>query len=114
METTQNLTREQRRMIVEHMATECVQEMPSEDMPSAAFYRDLHSEHWRLQTMKAIEKVFPEADWNELLERLEQYQSFDRNPEQWMDENDYEDTAESVREYLNDEISLSIDVVARY
>lgn len=115
METTQNLTREQRRMIVEHMATECVQEMPSEDMPKAEFFRDLHSEEWRIKTMKAIEKVIPEQDWNDLLETLLDSQSFDRNPEAYMDARGNHPANKFIlREDLNDQVSHHIDVVARY
>jgi hypothetical protein len=90
--------------------------MPSEDMPKAEFFHDLHSEEWRLQTMKAIEKVIPEADWSDLLEWLLNHQSFDRSPEAWMDECGYEDDTphERIRAYLDDQISMYIDVVARY
>lgn len=115
METTQNLTREQRRMIVEHMATECVQEMPSEDMPKAEFFRDLHSEEWRIRTMKAIERVIPEGAWTELVSALLECQSFDRDPESYIDENGFGgDTPESLSIYLNDQASSFIDQVARY
>lgn len=109
-----SLTVEQRRMVVEYFATKCVEEMPSEDMPKADFFRDLHSEEWRLQTMKAIEKVIAEQDWNRATAVLFHYQSFDRNPEQWMHENDYEASVQEMREYLNDEASVAIDRVARY
>lgn len=108
------LTVEQRRMVVEYFATKCVEEMPSEDMPMAEFYRDLHSEEWRIKTMKAIEKVIPEQDWDSLLEWLLDYQSFDRDPEIWMHERGYDHPAHTVREYLNDQASMHIDVVARY
>lgn len=117
METTQNLTREQRRMIVERMATECVQEMPSEDMPRAEFFRDLHSEEWRIKTMKAIEKVIPEADWTELLETLLDSQSFDRDPEAWLYERGNETSPVVIlawRDHFTNHISHNIDQVARY
>lgn len=110
-----NLTVEQRRMVVEYFATKCVEEMPSEDMPKAEFFRDLHSEEWRLQTMKAIEKVIPELSWDSLLETLLDYQSFDRDPEGWMDTHAYgNNTVQEMRESLNDEASFRTDVVARY
>jgi hypothetical protein len=111
-----NLTVEQRRMVVEYFATKCVEEMPSEDMPKAEFFRDLHSEEWRLQTMKAIEKVIPERDWNNLVENLLDYQSFDRNPEEYMFDKDYDSryTVANVRENLNDMASAHIDMAARY
>jgi hypothetical protein len=109
-----NLTVEQRRMVVEYFATKCVEEMPSEDMPKAVFFRDLHSEEWRLQTMKAIEKVIPELSWDSLLETLLDYQSFDRDPEGWMHENDYVGTVQGMRTTLNDEASDYINQVARY
>lgn len=109
-----NLTVEQRRMVIEYFATKCVEEMPSEDMPKAEFFRDLHSEEWRLEAMKAIERVINEDDWSRLLEELIRYQSFDRDPEGWIYENGYEDTVQRVREYLNDEASVQINVVARY
>ena len=117
METTQNLTREQRRMIVEHMATECVQEMPSEDMPRAEFFRDLHSEEWRIKTMKAIEKVIPEDAWKDLLVGLLMYQSFDRDPDGWLEEHGYTPSPRIVfnwRDSFNNEISAAINVAARY
>lgn len=110
-----NLTVEQRRMVVEYFATKCVEEMPSEDMPKAEFFRDLHSEEWRLQTMKAIEKVIPEADWSELLEWLLDYQTFDRDPESFIHERAYYgETVESVRGHLNTQASWHIDTAARY
>jgi hypothetical protein len=109
-----NLTVEQRRMVVEYFATKCVEEMPSEDMPKAEFFRDLHSEEWRLQTMKAIERVIPERNWMLLLEWLLDYQSFDRDPEGWKFDKGYEEPVQGVREYLNDEASVAIDRVARY
>ena len=109
-----NLTVEQRRKIVEYLAGECVLTMPSEDIAKAEFFRDLHSEEWRLRTMKAIERVINEDDWSRLLEELIRYQSFDRDPEGWIYENGYEDTVQRVREYLDDEVSVQINVVARY
>lgn len=110
-----SLTVQERRMIVEYYATKCVEEMPSEDMPRAEFFRDLHSEEWRLRTMKAIEKVIPERAWSELLEDLLEYQTFDRDPEAYLYEN-YDDalSVESVRGHLNDMASSHINVVARY
>lgn len=102
-------------MIVEFYATKCVEEMPSEDMPKAEFFRDLHSEEWRLKTMKAIEKVIPEADWSELLEWLIAYQWFDRDPEGFMYQNGYDGySPQEVRNHLNDNASWNIDAVARY
>jgi hypothetical protein len=83
-------------------------------MPKAEFYRDLHCEEWRIRTMKAIEKVIPEQDWTDLVEWLLDYQSFDRDPAAWIYEKGYDHTAQSVREYLNDQASMHIDVVARY
>lgn len=112
-----NLTVEQRRMVVEYFAIKCVEEMPSEDMPKAEFFRDLHSEEWRIQTMKAIEKVIPEADWSDLLEDLLEYQSFDRDPEGYMYQNHYRPsryTVEQVRDHLNDQAGWHIDIAARY
>lgn len=109
-----NLTVEQRRKIVEYLAGECVLTMPSEDIAKAEFFRDLHSEEWRIRTMKAIEKVIPELTWDLLLEELLDYQTFDRDPEGYIYQYAYDDTVERVREYLNDEISVRIDNVARY
>lgn len=108
-----NLTVEQRRMVVEYFATKCVEEMPSEDTPKAEFFRDLHSAEWRIRTMKAIEKVILEEEWSDLLEDLLDYQSFDRNPEQWMYENGAANRARA-KYILEDFISLHIDAVARY
>jgi hypothetical protein len=110
------LTVEQRRMVVEYMATKCVEEMPSEDMPKAEFFRDLHSEEWRLQTMKAIEKVIPEDVWEALIESLENYQSFDRNPQAFIYERGFSESTSpaNLREYLNDDASGFINEAARY
>jgi hypothetical protein len=96
------------------MATKCVEEMPSEDMPKADFFRDLHSEEWRLQTMKAIEKVIPERNWMLLLEDLLDYQTFDRDPEGYRDSFDFDVTLQQIRADLNERASWHIDMVARY
>lgn len=111
-----NLTVEQRRMVVEYYATKCVEEMPSEDAPKAEFFRDLHSEEWRLRTMKAIEKVISEDSWIGLLESLASYQIFDRDPQAYMHEQGYSVNRPSyeVRDYLNDQASGYINEVARY
>lgn len=111
-----NLTVEQRRMVVEYYATKCVEDMPSEDMPKADFFRDLHSEEWRLQTMKAIEKVIPEFEWTSLVGWLLEYQSFDRDPEGYMHTDGLWglNTVQSHRDYLNDQASALINAVARY
>lgn len=109
------LTVEQRRMVVEYFATKCVEEMPSDDMPMAEFYRGLHSEEWRLRTMKAIEKVIPEHYWARLVDDLLAYQTFDRDPLTWMVQEGFmTETEVSTRDYLNDLASVAIDNVARY
>lgn len=111
-----NLTVQQRRMIVEFYATKCVEEMPSEEMPRSEFFRDLHSEEWRLKTVKAIEKVIPEHSWKGLVESLENYQSFDRNPQAFIYERGFSESTspENLREYLNDDASGYINEVSRY
>jgi hypothetical protein len=104
-------------MVVEYMATKCVEEMPSEDMPSAEFFRDLHSEEWRIVTMRAIGKVIPESDWSNLLEDLLEYQTFDRDPEGYMYQKNYSRnryTVEQVRDHLNDQAGWRTDIAARY
>jgi hypothetical protein len=83
-------------------------------MPKAEFYRDLHCEEWRIRTMKAIEKVIPEFAWNSLLEDMLAYQTFDRDPEGYIEENGLEQDIEYVRFLLNDNASYYIDQVARY
>lgn len=110
-----NLTREQRRMAVEYFATQCAEEMPSDDMPKAEFFQDLHSEEWRIKTMKAIEKIIPESYWRTLVKNVGNYQSFDRDPEGWKEEEGYDwYSVPEMRDYLNDTISTAIDQVARY
>lgn len=108
------LTREQRRMVVEHFATQCAEDMPSDDMPDAEFYQDLHSEEWRLGTMRAIEKVIPEQAWKHLVESISNYLSFDRDAEGWREENGYTLNLKELRDMLEDNVSAAIDAAARY
>lgn len=108
------LTREQRRMVVEFYATQCATEMPSDEMPKAEFYQDLHVEEYRLRAMKGIEKIIPEGDWADLVIELRNFQSFDRDPEGWMEQRGYYMPAESMREGFEADISNYIDNAARY
>jgi hypothetical protein len=110
------LTREQRRMVIEFYATQCAAEMPSDEMPKAEFYQDLHREEYRLRAMKGIEKVIPEVYWTDLIEELLEYQSFDRDPAGWLEENGYSgnESVHATRNVFNNNISYHIDNAARY
>lgn len=115
METTQPLTTSQRRQIVEHIATECVQEWPSDDLDKAMFFQDLHSEEYRLKAMKGIEMVITEERWNQCVYWLLRAQAFDRDPDAMIEQWGYElNSREQVKENLDDNISAAIDQAARF
>ena len=109
------LTREQRRQVVEFYATQCAAEMPSDSMPKAEFFQDLHREEYRLRAMKGIEKVIPEADWTELVQEIRDSQSFERDPDAYMYARGIHHANKFVlKEDMNDSISALIDAAARY
>ena len=115
MDTTPLLTTAQRRQIVEYVATKCVAEWPSDDMPKAEFYQDLHKEEYRLEAMKGIERVIPEESWDTLMYWLLRAQAFDRDPAGSITQWGYaEGSEESIKAYLDDNISAAIDSVSRF
>jgi hypothetical protein len=115
METTAPITTSQRRQIVEYVATKCVAEWPSDDMPKAEFYQDLHSEEYRLEAMRGIELVIPEDRWNDCVYWLLRAQAFDRDPEGCLNQWGYAvSEKEAVKSNLDDDISFHIEAAARY
>lgn len=115
METTPLLTTAQRRQVVEHFATKCVEEWPSDEMPKAEFYQDLHKEDYRLQAMKGIEKVILESDWDDLIYWLLRDQAYDRDPEGTLHQLGYiEEQKDYYKWELSDNISAAINVAARF
>lgn len=115
METTAPITTSQRRQIVEYVATKCVAEWPSDEMPKAEFYQDIHSEEYRLEAMKGIELVIPEQRWNDCVYWLLRAQAFDRDPDGSIEQWGYErNTHEQVKSYLDDQVSAAIDQAARF
>jgi hypothetical protein len=115
METTAPITTSQRRQIVEYVATKCVAEWPSDDMPKAEFYQDLHSEEYRLEAMRGIELVIPEDRWNDCVYWLLRAQAFDRDPDGSIEQWGYErNSPEQVKYHLDDQVSAAIDQAARF
>lgn len=108
----EKLTVEQRRMVIDYYATKLVEEWPAvltgEEIEKRLYEAALKLE-WRLN------KFVNKTTFNELIEYMLDQQSFDRDPDGWLNENGYEAT-EQTREYwrthLTDMISTRINDIA--
>lgn len=115
METTPLLTTAQRRQVVEHFATKCVEEWPPDDMPRAEFYQDMATEFYRLEAMRGIEMVIPEDRWNDCIYWLLRAQAFDRDPDGSIEQWGYDrNTHAEVKSHIDDMVSAAIDAAARF
>lgn len=107
------LTQAQRRIIVEHFAEQCAQDVPAQ---LTGLELEHHLEWWRLKLALAMDgRKVDEIDWSILTSWVLDFQSFDRDPAGWLNEQGYDDSVsrrEHWHDYLNDEISARINLVA--
>ena len=114
METQVKLTVQQRRMIVEHFAEECAQEMPA-DVPGLEI--EQHIEKYRLLLSLALDaRPVNAGAWATLVGEVLDYQSFDRDPAGYLHEEGWDGigqvSMDRSREMFNDDISALINAVA--
>ena len=106
------LTVAQRRMVIEYYATKLVEEWPAVltgIQVEKRVYEAALAMEWRLN--KFVNKI----TFNNLIEFMLDQQTFDRDPDGWLNENGYEATEftrENWKHYHNDMISALINDIA--
>lgn len=96
------LTQTQALMVVEYLAAQAAEDAPIEGA-------DKHMWMTRMQASIAIERQITEKDWDALVARQSDLQSFDRDAEGWMNEQGIIDSTDHVRDGLEDQVSWAID-----
>jgi hypothetical protein len=108
----EKLTVEQRRMVIDYYATKLVEEWPAE-MNGLEIEQRLEDAHRELawRTNKAISSEL----FNNLIEFMLDYQTFDRDPAGWLNEHGWADTAPRRyywKQHMNDMIFALINDIA--
>lgn len=108
----EKLTVAQRRMVIDYYATKLVEEWPAVitgiEIEKRLYEAALKLE-WRLN------RFVNKSIFNELIEFMLDQQSFDRDPEGWLDEQGFVPTSEKVfnmKHYFEDIISAKINDIA--
>lgn len=100
----ETLTAQQAKMVLEYFAAQAAEDAPEHDA-------DKHMWMTRYQASIAIERQITEADWDRLVARMADCQSFDRDADAFFHENawsTYQDKA-LFADYINDQVSWAID-----
>ena len=112
------LTRAQRKMIIEHAAQECAQDLPMDDASDFwPKYDAVMEEHW-LKLMLALGTAYrpPHGDgWLELVEFIRSADELDRDPGGHLyalGEEDTEERREFWKNHYNDTIGANIDNIS--
>jgi len=103
----EQLTAQQAKQVIEYFAAQAAEDAPLENA-------DKHMWMTRYQTSLAIERQITEADWDSLVGRMANLQSFDRDPEGWMTEHGFDlsygdNGVTYVKDGLEDQVSWAID-----
>ena len=93
------------------MAIEYFGQQTAESIPANPEFRELENHMWRglLTVSLAINRRIKESDWDALVAAEADLQSFDRDPEGWLNEQGIIDSTDHVRDGLQDQVSLAID-----
>src|SRR4030095_8481715 len=120
METTEGntmkLTRNQRKMVIEHAAQECADALPADDTPDFwKEYDKVVDEHWMRLMMKLETAYYPfhAAGWLELVEFIRSADQLDRDPAGHLyalGEDDTEQNREFWKDHYNMTIGANIDI----
>ena len=101
----EKLTAQQAKQVIEYFAAQAAEDAPLENA-------DTHMWMTRYQASLAIERQITEKDWDLLVARMSDLQSFDRDPAGYLHEHGIKDT-ETFRDWelvnLNDLVSWAID-----
>lgn len=104
------LTRDQRKMVIEHAAQECANELPADDTPNYwVEYDKVMEEHW-LKLMLALGQSNRDhfaAGWDELVVFIRSADNLDRDPGGHLYELGEDDT-EANREFWKDHYNTTI------
>ena len=106
----EKLTEKQSKMVIEYFAQQAAAEVPVWE-----YWQEWDNYIWRSQftTSLAIDRRIRPDAWEQLVEAQIELDKFDRNPEQWMDENNVVGAQHKIKEKLVDEVSWRIDTVFR-
>jgi hypothetical protein len=105
------LTKEQSRMVIEYFATQAAEDAPATALDWANW--DKHMWMTCYTASLAIERRINEHDWATLVNAAFDWQSFDRDPDAYLNERGYEEPwqIDYMRGVLQDVLSASIDTV---
>lgn len=98
------LTAQQAKMVLEYFAQQAAEDAPLEGA-------DTHMWMTRYQASLAIERQITEADWDALVARMSDLQSFDRDPDAYLNERGYAGSLDKLvfDDSLKDQVSWAID-----
>lgn len=102
----QKLTEQQAKMVIEFLS-----EQAAQDYPDGTF-QEIEKHTWltRYTASLAIERQITERDWEDLLNAQIVWQSFDRDPEGWLNERGFVDFGYYKHaDALKDMVSSRID-----
>lgn len=108
----EKLTVEQRRMVIEYYAQKLVEEWPA---VLTGIQVESRMYEAALLMEARLNRFVNKVTFNNLIELMLDYQTFDRDPAGWLEENGWEDTAPRQyhwKQYMNDMISALINDVA--
>ena len=100
----EQLTAQQAKMVIEYFAAQAAEDAPIEGA-------DKHMWLTRYQASIAIERQIGEWWWDSLVANMSDLQSFDRDPEGWLNEQGHAGTADGWGDHLQDQVSWAIDNV---
>jgi len=101
----EKLTAQQAKMVLEYFAQQAAEDAPLENA-------DTHMWMTRYQASLAIERQITEMDWDRLVALMSDLQSFDRDPEGFVNERGYFPSRAKVLDMhhqLTDQVSWAID-----
>jgi hypothetical protein len=102
----EQLTAQQAKQVIEYFAQQTAEDLPT----GSAVERDKHMWRALLTVSLAINRRVTELDWDVLVAAQIDFQSYDRDPEGWMNEHGYKDFGYYRHgEALADAVSFAID-----
>lgn len=109
------LNRAQRKMVIEHFANQCAEEMPADDRWETRY---AHMDSYWLDLLKALGQVWRtpfDAGWYELIENMASAMQLDRDPAGHMNALGYADLSderEAWKDHYDDIIGAGIDAIS--
>lgn len=104
------LTRSERKMVIEHAAQECANELPANDAPDFWMAYDKVMEKYWLDLLHKLDLSYRDSlasGWRELVEFTRSADELDRDPGGHLYEMGIEDT-EQQREFWKDHYNMTI------